>query len=55
MERVGARTESRAQGATCGSVGSTGKATGSHVHVEVHRHGERVDPASVIESMVAAR
>jgi murein DD-endopeptidase MepM/ murein hydrolase activator NlpD/Zn-dependent protease with chaperone function len=44
-----------AQGQLIGRVGSTGKATGPHVHVEVHRDGVRVDPATVIPALVAAR
>lgn len=44
-----------AAGQQIGRVGSTGQATGPHVHVEVHRDGVRVDPASVIETLVATR
>ncbi len=43
------------RGEQIGRLGSTGKATGPHVHVEVLRNGERLDPASVIETLVAAR
>lgn len=39
-------------GQVIGRVGSTGKATGPHVHVEVLHDGERVDPASVIANPV---
>lgn len=42
-------------GDTLGTVGSTGIATGPHVHVEVHRDGQRVDPAQVIENIVVSR
>lgn len=42
-------------GDTLGTVGSTGVATGPHVHVEVHRDGERIDPAQVIEDIVTPR
>jgi murein DD-endopeptidase MepM/ murein hydrolase activator NlpD len=38
-----------------GRVGTTGVATGPHVHVEVLRDGERVDPALVIAEPVAAK
>ena len=41
-------------GQQIGRLGSTGKATGPHVHVEVLQHGKRVDPASVIGTVVAA-
>jgi beta-lactamase regulating signal transducer with metallopeptidase domain len=41
-------------GDTIGGLGSTGVATGPHVHVEVHHDGERMDPASVITQLVAA-
>jgi murein DD-endopeptidase MepM/ murein hydrolase activator NlpD len=42
-------------GQRIGRVGSTGQATGSHVHVEVFHEGARVDPASVISNLVAAK
>jgi beta-lactamase regulating signal transducer with metallopeptidase domain len=42
-------------GQQIGRVGSTGKATGPHVHVEVLRDGKRLDPASVISTPVAAK
>lgn len=38
-------------GDTLGGLGSTGVATGPHVHVEVHHHGERVDPALLIAEL----
>ena len=31
-----------------GAVGSTGRSTGPHLHLEVHRDGEAVDPAEVL-------
>jgi murein DD-endopeptidase MepM/ murein hydrolase activator NlpD len=43
-----------ASGQSIGRLGSTGQATGPHVHVEVHHQGKRVDPASVIATPVAA-
>lgn len=36
------------QGQILGLVGSTGKATGPHLHWELHRDGEVVDPASQV-------
>ncbi len=44
-----------ASGQSIGRLGSTGQATGPHVHVEVHHQGTRVDPASVIASPVASK
>ncbi len=41
-----------AAGDTLGTVGSSGKATGPHVHVEVLHHGVRQDPAAVISDPV---
>lgn len=42
-------------GDTLGGLGSTGFSTGPHVHVEVHHDGERIDPATVIESLAGPR
>jgi murein DD-endopeptidase MepM/ murein hydrolase activator NlpD len=50
--QAGERVEA---GQQIGRVGSTGQATGPHVHVELHREGVRVDPASAIAPLVAAR
>lgn len=36
------------RGQRIGAPGSTGKSTGPHLHFEIHRHGEPIDPASVI-------
>lgn len=36
-------------GDTVALVGSTGWSTGPHLHFEIHRDGERIDPLSVLE------
>jgi hypothetical protein len=38
------------QGQTIALIGSTGRSTGPHVHFEVHRNGQAVDPAKYISS-----
>ena len=37
--------QSVSQGQTIGAVGSTGRATGTHLHFEVYDGDERVDPS----------
>lgn len=38
-------------GDTIAKVGSTGRSTGAHLHFEVHRSGERVDPAPYLAGL----
>ena len=39
------------QGEILGLVGSTGKATGPHLHWELHQDGKVVDPASQVPTL----
>ncbi|MCR5576998.1 MAG: peptidoglycan DD-metalloendopeptidase family protein [Oscillospiraceae bacterium] len=43
--------QSVSQGQTIGAVGSTGRATGTHLHFEVYEGGSRVDPAQYFSGM----
>jgi len=43
--------QSVAPGQQIGTVGTTGAATGPHVHVELHLNGERVDPAGYLAGL----
>ena len=36
-----------AKGTQIATVGSTGKSTGPHVHIETYKDGTRVDPQSI--------
>ncbi|WP_446901076.1 M23 family metallopeptidase [Burkholderia sp. YIM B11467] len=49
--RTGARVE---RGQRVGAVGSTGTATGPHLHFEVRRHERLVDPVELVQAAKAA-
>jgi murein DD-endopeptidase MepM/ murein hydrolase activator NlpD len=42
-------------GGTLGTMGMTGRTTGSHVHIEVYRNGKAYDPASVENLTLSTR
>ncbi|KAG8150804.1 M23 family metallopeptidase [Burkholderia catarinensis] len=50
--RTGARV---ARGQRVGAVGSTGTATGPHLHFEVRRHARLVDPVELVQAARAAK
>ncbi|WP_321790949.1 M23 family metallopeptidase [Burkholderia pyrrocinia] len=50
--RTGARV---ARGQRVGAVGSTGTATGPHLHFEVRRHDRLVDPVALVQAANAAK
>lgn len=50
--RTGARV---VRGQRVGAVGSTGTATGPHLHFEVRRHARLVDPIELVQAAQAAR
>jgi len=39
--------QSVVKGTQIATMGSTGKSTASHVHIETKQNGERVDPATI--------
>jgi murein DD-endopeptidase MepM/ murein hydrolase activator NlpD len=43
------------KGQTIALMGSTGRSTGPHVHIEVVHNGEQVDPAGYLNNQVASR
>jgi murein DD-endopeptidase MepM/ murein hydrolase activator NlpD len=50
--RTGARVM---RGQRVGAVGSTGTATGPHLHFEVRRHARLVDPIELVQAARAAK
>ncbi len=47
-KRLVQKGDTVARGQVIGKVGSTGRATGAHIHYEVHVDGQRVDPKNYI-------
>ncbi len=44
--------DSVAAGDTVGIIGSTGKSTGTHLHFEIRKNGQRVDPADYLYAQI---
>ena len=44
-----------APGAVLGSVGSSGRSTGAHLHYEVRSEGEPIDPARFLRAAAALK
>ena len=57
MTRMSIRTPQKGvkirKGDVIGFVGETGLATGPHLHFEVQREGEKLDPSFLLEKAVA--
>jgi murein DD-endopeptidase MepM/ murein hydrolase activator NlpD len=50
LSRIGVKLDATvARGTMIGSVGSTGRSTGTHLHLEVRKNGQLVDPLSLLK------
>jgi murein DD-endopeptidase MepM/ murein hydrolase activator NlpD len=56
LDRIEVREGDRiAGGQLLGTVGTTGRTTGPHLHLSVHREGNAIDPSEWLESVARAR
>jgi murein DD-endopeptidase MepM/ murein hydrolase activator NlpD len=56
LERIAVREGDRIEGGrVLGTVGTTGRTTGPHLHLSVHREGDAIDPTAWLDSVEGAR